>query len=194
MTPSSPGRLFPVIARVPDRYHPLVGRTKVQTLSRLAREALKRSCRISGLRLDKLPKNPKGAPLPVNGVYWSLTHKSEAVGAVAAPFPVGLDLEMVHPVNSTMMAKVANDGEWKLVEGDRLKNFFRLWTAKEAVLKAVGHGIVGLSRCRVVDVVDDALMVLEYDGVSWPVESFWRNDLVAAATPCDFLVQWTLAT
>lgn len=184
--------LYPVILPVPEAEQRLKGRDKVQALSRLARVALMQSCEKSGLRLNRLPKNDQGAPLPVNGVHWSLTHKSDMVGGVVAPLPVGMDLETIRPVNDALMNKVAAEAEWRLVEGDRQRNFFRFWTAKEAVLKAVGKGIGGLSRCRVTAVVDDHRLVLTYEGIDWPVVLFWFECHVAAITPHHLEVCWTL--
>lgn len=191
MTPAAT-QLFPVILPVPDDDQRLNGRDKVKALSRLARSALMKSCEKSGLHLDAFPKNEKGVPLPVGGVHWSLTHKTDVVGGVASLLPVGMDLETIRPVNDALLAKVADDGEWQLVDGDRQKAFFRFWTAKEAVLKAVGKGMVGLSRCRVVAIVDDTRMTLTYDETRWPVAHIWFDDHVAALTPHRLDVSWTI--
>jgi 4'-phosphopantetheinyl transferase len=156
--------------------------------------ALEKSCEQSGLYLGRLPKDEKGVPLPVGGVYWSVTHKSDVVGGVAAQLPVGMDLETIRPVSDALLAKVADGDEWLLVRGDRQKQFFRLWTAKEAVLKAVGQGMAGLSRCRVVRIVDDTRMTLVYEGTPWPVTHVWFGSHVAALTPHHFDVSWTYRT
>ena len=186
--------LHPVIVPVSGRDRALRGREKVARLSQLARSALRRSCRISGLRLDCLPKDEDGVPLPVAGVYWSLSHKSEVVGGVAAPAPVGFDLETLRPINAGLMDRVADANEWRLVDGERSeKNFFRFWTAKEAVLKAEGKGFAGLPRCRIVRVVDAVRMVLAFDARRWPVDHFWFDDHVAAITSHRFTVDWRVA-
>ena len=183
--------LHPVIVPVSGNDQMLRGREKVARLSQLARSALQRSCRISGLRLDCLPKDEDGVPLPVAGVYWSLSHKSEVVGGVAAPTPVGFDLETLRPINSGLMDRVADAEEWRLVDGKRTeKNFFRFWTAKEAVLKAEGKGFAGLPRCRIVRVVDAVRMVLAFDARRWPVAHLWFDDHVAAITSHRFTVDW----
>jgi len=184
-------QIFPVILPVSGADKRLKGRDKVKALSRLARSALMTSCEKSGLSLETFPKNDKGVPLPVGGVHWSLTHKSDMVGGVASLSPVGMDLEVIRPVNHALLAKVADDDEWRLVNGDRQHAFFRFWTAKEAVLKAVGKGMVGLSRCRVVAVVDDTRMTLAYDDTRWPVAHFWFDGRVAALTAQHFSVSWT---
>ena len=183
--------LYPVLLPVPQADQRLNGRDKVKALSRLARLALMKSCEKSGFCLDTFPKNEKGVPLSVGGVHWSLTHKPDMVGGVAARLPVGMDLETIRPVKDALLAKVAGEDEWQLVSGDRQKAFFRFWTAKEAVLKAVGKGMVGLSRCRVVEIVDDTRMMLTYDKTRWPVAHFWFEDHVAALTPHHFAISWT---
>jgi 4'-phosphopantetheinyl transferase len=185
-------QLFPVILPVSDADQRLHGRDKVQALSRLARSALITSCEKSGLHLDAFPKNEKGVPLPVGGVHWSLTHKSDMVGGVASLRPVGMDLETIRPVNEALLAKVADEREWQLVNGDRHRAFFRFWTAKEAVLKAVGKGMAGLSRCRVVATVDDCHMTLTYDETPWTVAHRWFDGHVAALTSHHLDVSWTL--
>ena len=183
-------RLFPVILPVPDADKRLNGRERVKALSRLARLALMRSCEQSGLHLDTFPKSETGVPLAVNGVHWSLSHKADMVGGVAALSPVGLDLETVRPVNDALLAKVADGDEWQLVGGDRQRAFFRFWTAKEAVLKAVGKGMAGLSRCRVLAVADDTRMTLSYGHDQWPVAHYWFDGHVAALTARHFSVAW----
>ncbi len=185
--------IFPVILPVSDAEQRLKGRDKVKALSRLARSALMRSCEKSGLHLNTFPKNEKGVPLPVGGVHWSLTHKPDMVGGVAARMPVGLDLETIRPVSDALLAKVAGADEWRLVGGDRQVNFFRFWTAKEAVLKAVGEGMAGLSRCRVLSVFSDTRMTLTFDGHRWPVAHFWFDGHVAALTAPHFSVSWNLS-
>lgn len=189
MTPAAP-RMFPVLQSVPAADQRLNGRPKVKALSRLARSALMKSCEKSGLYLSGFPKSETGVPLSVDGVHWSLTHKSAMVGGVASLSPVGLDLETIRPVNDALLAKVADEDEWRMADGDRQINFFRFWTAKEAVLKAVGTGIAGLSRCRVVEIVDHTRMTLAYRDTSWPVAHVWFDGHVAAVTPYDLTVSW----
>jgi 4'-phosphopantetheinyl transferase len=186
--------LYPVILPVPDADRRLKGREKVRVLSHLARIALKQSCRKSGFHLARFPKNAQGVPLPLNGIHWSLSHKSAVVGAVAAPFAVGIDLETIRPVSDGLLARVAGEDEWKLARQDRQMTFFRFWTAKEAVLKAVGKGIAGLPRCRVVEIADDTHMALTYEDIKWQVVHFLLGGHVAAVTPCHFDVSWTVST
>ncbi|GAB6906904.1 conserved hypothetical protein [Desulfosarcina cetonica] len=183
--------LYPVILPVSADQRGSDRRAMVKILSRLARVALTRSCQISGLRLDSFPKDADGVPLPVDGVHWSLSHKTDVVGGVAAPMPVGIDLETMRPVHAGLLDRVADAAEWAQLIGDPQRNFFRIWTAKEAVLKAVGKGFAGLSRCRVKSVEDETQMLLTFDAQPWPVRHHWFGDHVAAITVRDdFTVAW----
>ena len=184
--------IYPVILPVPAGDQVRSGREKVRSLSRHARAALRLSCEKIGLVLHALPKDAKGVPLPVGGVYWSLSHKTAIAGGVASPQPVGLDLETVRPVSRALLAKVADETEWRLADGKNKRAFFRFWTAKEAVLKAVGKGMTGLSRCKVVNIFDEARMTLTYENTRWPVAHIWFNGHVAALASRQFDIAWTI--
>lgn len=190
MRPST-DTICPVILPVSAVDQQRKGREKVKFLSRYARLALERSCAKSGLCLESLPKDDQGAPLPVDGVYWSLSHKSAIVGGVAATLPVGLDLETVRPVKQALLARVGDDAEWRLTGNRDAITFFRFWTAKEAVLKAVGKGMAGLSRCRIVEIKTPTRMILTYDNLPWPVEHRWLGDHVAAIAVQQGTLVWS---
>ena len=183
--------LQPVILKVPADIRATKGRPKVQALSQLARQATQQSARLTiGRDLKGFPKDSDGVPVPVKGIHWSLSHKSSLVAGIVAKVPVGIDVEIHRPVKAGMHTRIAGDDEWALAlqEGDGgvppEPLFYRLWTAKEAVLKAVGQGLVGLSRCRVDALPADLHMRLSYDGTPWEVLQRWYGaHLVALAFP-----------
>jgi 4'-phosphopantetheinyl transferase len=85
-------------------------------------------------------------------IHFNLSHSQErAVYAVTAVGPVGVDLEWVRPVeNLTQISRrYFSQEEMALLQRysgvAQAQMFFRLWTAKEAYLKAIG---VGLSQIR----------------------------------------------
>lgn len=184
--------LRPAVWRVPAeiRNHPPRGRAPL--LSRFAREAVLASARRSGLdffSLENLKKSGRGVPLPLQGWHWSLSHKTEFAAGVVAPFPVGIDLETPGPRHPGLFDKVGTEAEWECLGGRDWPRFFRLWTAKEAVLKALGVGLAGLGDCRLAS-ADGKRLILRSGGRRWTVETAAGEKFVAAVTPGDAGVSW----
>ncbi len=183
--------IHPVVLAVPEADRQLVMRPKVAALSRNARKALSLSARYSGVSLQRLDKAENGAPLPSDGVYWSLSHKEIYVAAVTSHMPVGIDIEQIKPVSDGVVKRTADQAEWDLAPQMDLPLFFRYWTAKEAVLKAVGKGLAGLDKCRVHRIVDDLHLILTYEGTAWTVAHHWiGQDHLVAITSDDVAIEW----
>jgi 4'-phosphopantetheinyl transferase len=144
------------------------------------------------VELGPLEKDARGAPLPFDGNFWSLTHKPEYVGGVVAPAVVGLDLDQVRPCSPALFRKTASEPEWALAGGGDPLTFFRYWTAKEAVLKTGGEGIKDLSRCRIARIESDARLYVDYAGVAWPVDQFFFDGHVASLANGGFRPEWLL--
>jgi len=186
-------RLYPVIIAVPGRIQNLQPAERNRFLSRHAREALRISAEKSRLQIGRLEKNSRGCPRPSDGVFWSLSHKEDFVGAVAADRTVGIDIEKVSPRSTDrLFQKVADEAEWALAGTPDWTLFHRYWTAKEAVLKAAGTGLTDLTECRVVEVVDPHRLRLEHRGTILPVEHYYFKNHLAAIVQCKPTIQWTL--
>jgi 4'-phosphopantetheinyl transferase len=183
--------LHPVALPVTPAQQALTGRAKVQALSQRARKAVHHSAALGAFVLGELNKDTDGVPLPSKGIYWSLTHKRTWVAGVAAPFAVGIDLETVRPVKEGLYQRVADDHEWALVGQANRQRFFRLWTAKEAVLKAEGLGIAGLGHCKIDTIVNDDTLHMAFDDRIWTVTHYRFADqqVMAVATKSADL-QW----
>jgi 4'-phosphopantetheinyl transferase len=183
--------IYPVILPVPTTARDLLPRQRVRFLSEHAREALRRSAERLQVELGPLEKDSRGAPLPFQGCFWSVTHKPDYVGGVLAPSPVGMDLEKIRPCSAALFRRTASDEEWALAEDSDCETlFFRYWTAKEAVLKTAGEGIKDLSRCRVRKVLDDTHLLVDYRGATWPVAQIVFDGHVASAAGRGIRVEW----
>lgn len=183
--------IHPVVWPVPTAEQHLKGRDKVASLRKQARLALALSARYSQVTLGPLEKTENGAPIPSNGIYWSLTHKDRYVAAVTSRSPVGIDIEQIAPVSEGVVRRTAGPAEWDLAPARDLVLFFRYWTAKEAVLKVVGTGLAGLERCRVAAIVDDLHLRLSYEGRLWTVEHHWvAQDHLVTVTSDDVDIEW----
>jgi len=186
-----PMTLFPVILPVAEELQKLSGKDKVDHLSRIAREALKLSAEKSGVTLGKLLKDEKGAPWPVNGNYWSLSHKPDYVAAVVSKDKVGIDIEEMRPRDELLFARVASDKEWELKEKS-WDTLFRYWTAKEAILKVIGIGISGLKTCRIISVPDENHITLDYNGQFFLVEQLRYKNHIVSVLKGDNQIDWII--
>ena len=184
--------VYPVILAVPDKDRQLTGREKVKNLSYHARRALEISAHKSRIQLEDLMKDKNGVPLPFVGNYWSLTHKPRYVGGVIASKQIGIDIEKIRPCSKALFRKTANDSEWSLSDSDPFKLFFRYWTSKESVLKASGTGIRDLSKCRIMQIIDDYNLIIDYGARKWRIEHLFFDEHVASVVKNDFFVKWTL--
>ena len=185
-------RIFPVILPVPLKVHRLKARERVAALSRLARQALEICSEKGHIQLGKLLKDTSGAPMPFDGHYWSLTHKPKYVGAVISLQKTGIDIEEVRTISDPMFKRVAGDGEWRLGGGRSEILFFRFWTAKEAVLKAEGVGMAGLSNCVVRQLWDRQHLEIAYRDKKYLIEQVYFNGHIAAVVKNKLDSQWTI--
>ncbi len=84
--------------------------------------------------------------LPGNELFFNLSHAGGyAALAVSSDVNLGVDIERLRPVEPGLSKQFFSGGEnealAKLDESDWLSGFFRIWTGKEAVVKAIGLGL-----------------------------------------------------
>jgi 4'-phosphopantetheinyl transferase len=183
--------LFPVVMPVIEAECNPSGKEAVDRLSRIAREALKVSAQKSRVKLGELLKDGNGVPCPVDGVYWSLSHKPKYVAALVSNDKVGIDIEEMKPRTESLFARVAGDAEWELKEKS-WDTLSRYWTAKEAVLKVIGVGIGGLRTCRITSVLDDNHITLDYRGRLFLVEQLRHNNHIVSVLKGDNEIDWII--
>ncbi len=190
-----PNRIIhPVILAVPVDVKSYKPRDRVKFLSRHARLALEKYAEISGISIDRLEKDDNGVPLPFNGIYWSITHKSQYVGGVVAPTPIGLDIERIRECSRGLFAKTAGDREWALTNPEKISllTFFRFWTSKEALVKTSGSGLKDLLKCQITRIIDDRHLIIHYLDKEWLIEHFYFEHHIASITQDSYQIDWTL--
>ncbi len=159
-----------------------------------ARKALQRCAELCHAPATGWTKNELEVPQPNEGFYWSISHKRKWATAVIAEGPVGIDIEAIIPRTRRLHDHLAGDREWELMSDRSWHSFFRMWTAKEACLKANGVGIAHLLECRLQSIIDDQHVVLEYEDRFWPIEQFYHDDHVVAVTAEPDTVRWHIET
>jgi 4'-phosphopantetheinyl transferase len=185
--------IYPVILSVPDPYKRLAAREKVLKLSEHARKALAESSQKSGFLIKHLCKDENGMPLPCNGTFWSITHKTDYVAGVCALNKTGIDIEKIKHCSKALFKKTAHDDEWALAQTeDSFKLFFRYWTAKESVIKADGNGIKDLLRCRITRIIDDTHLMVYFNNKDWHIEHVYFDGHIASVVKNSQTVQWII--
>lgn len=122
---------------------------------------------ISGFSLTDIVYPESGKP------YWfaaqscmdfNITHSADLVMvALGLQTRLGLDAEKIRPLKSLAFKSVMQAEELARI-AQQPEIFFRLWSIKEAVVKAAD--CAGLSRMREVDIVADG-SAAELDGYRW---------------------------
>jgi 4'-phosphopantetheinyl transferase len=120
---------------------------------------------------------------------FSLSHAGDqALIAVGGTAPLGVDLELVRPVaelDDIARTHFASEEHATLVdarEPERTQRFFRIWTRKEAYLKAIGVGVgPRLPRVAVSADARDARLLRDDDAPDAPRQ--WSVCDLALATP-----------
>lgn len=121
-----------------------------------------------------------GAPLPVDGLHFSLSHSADlAVFAIASGRRVGVDVEVpAGGVDAVASAFHADERRWVagFAGGQRDHATLRIWTAKEAYLKALGVGLLRpLDAFAVVPHDNEALALRDPDdaeaATSWMLQA-----------------------
>jgi len=186
--------LYPVILSVS---HPasdkLSGREKNALLQRTARQALSLSAQRSGVKLGTLSKDERGAPIPIDGVYWSLSHKTYCVAAVVSGERIGIDVEELRPRSSRdLFTYLAAPDEWRLCPDPGWDLFFRYWTAKEAATKATGAGLKDFRVCKVIAIPDERHLVLDYEHRLWNIEHYWYQNHIISLVADSRPIQWAV--
>ena len=98
----------------------------------------------------KLVAGPNGKPAladPDGKIHFNASHTDGfGVIAIGAQGPVGIDVEQIRPIDVAAFSQRILSPQERLEysaieESERLGAMFRYWTAKEAVIKAMGMGL-----------------------------------------------------
>lgn len=141
--------------------------------------------------------------LPDEALHFNISHTADELLIAVGNIPdIGIDIEITRPRHGMdgLAARCFSAVEleaWQSLPAEaRLAAFYRLWTKKEAFVKAVGRGIaLGLERCEVQIQPDGQLLRIPAEFGSagdWLVTelSLAADKMAALATPkCGFTLQ-----
>lgn len=89
--------------------------------------------------------NEHGKPYIENGPYFSISHCKQGIAVAIDDQPIGIDIEGIRHADADLIERTMNEEE-RVGMDDR--KFTRLWTQKEAIVKAQGVGIVSFEQLQ----------------------------------------------
>ncbi|MEZ4567162.1 MAG: 4'-phosphopantetheinyl transferase superfamily protein [Desulfobacterales bacterium] len=181
--------IYPVILEVSLKNRKLTGREQVAFLQKHARQAVAVSARRGSVDLPAFEKDSRGAPLPetassgpspINRNMWPVWWRKRRPGLI---------LKKIRPVRAGLFERITDESERQL--GPLSDEFFyRFWTAKEAVLKATRMGLAGLSRCKIIRILDADVLEVAIDGIKWRVTHRIYDHHLISVTSDDHAIDW----
>lgn len=124
-----------------------------------------------------------------------MTHKIDFVGGMVSTKPAGIDIELIKEVPGSLFKRIIDAGERRVFDHyDSRTAFFRAFTSKEAVLKTTGEGIKGLSKARIIKVMDKNNLIVDYHKKKYWVENFYFENYLASVVSDRIKVEWTINT
>ncbi len=126
------------------------------------------------------------------GIRFNLSHSEGLfVCAIARDVEVGVDLERVDSgsdvIETAPVILSASERCWfdRLAPADRVLALYRVWTRKEAFLKAAGVGLtIAPDTFSVVSALGSDLPTVALDGRAWALHSFEPAEHHAGAIAC----------
>ena len=95
-------------------------------------------------RLTDLYYNEYNCPLWSNDILFNIAHSGNVVAcAFSDELKIGLDIEKIRELNLNNFDYILNELDHQNIEKaiNRYEAFFKIWTIKEAVTKALGKGL-----------------------------------------------------
>ena len=175
----------------------LLPECRLQKLNRMKTAESKRQCIAAGLLLEyglreygicgkdvTFLENSDGKPyiLEYPKLFYNLSHSGEYVALVMSQFPVGIDIEKLRCGQEKLVKRFFSEEETnRLMEDYDDDSFTKVWTRKEAFIKACGIGmrmpLDGFSTITDVIQINEKMPVkMRMDNLVHYVKSYQVND------------------
>ena len=115
-----------------------------------------RGLEIRGSRVESIWQyNEHGKPYIEGGPYFSISHCKEGIAVAIDDKPIGIDIEAIRHAEEDLIERTMNAEEVERIRGLEIRGledreFTRLWTQKEAIVKAQGVGIVSFEQLQTI--------------------------------------------
>ena len=92
--------------------------------------------------------NEHGKPFIEGGPFFSISHCKTGIAVAVSDEPIGIDVEHIRTADKSLIERTMNADEQQHIQSDR--DFTRLWTQKEAVVKWQGTGIESFEQLQTI--------------------------------------------
>ena len=96
---------------------------------------------VFGPRVGDMVYEEGGKPYLADGPFFNISHSGEYVVLAVSEKPVGVDIEKLGQYKEKLARRCCTDEELLWLEAQDKSEFYRLWTGKESIMKAVGKGL-----------------------------------------------------
>ena len=104
-------------------------------------------CHFTELNMQQLEfaVNPYGKPFLINDphIHFNISHAGYYVTCVVANEPVGIDIEIIKPIELRIAERFFTSEEVAyIMSSEHMKRFYEIWTKKESRIKLEGKGLL----------------------------------------------------
>lgn len=95
-------------------------------------------------QIEEIYYTSEGRPIIQGDFDFNISHSGDYVVCVfSTKHQVGIDIERMKPISLELLSDYFNPNEWKEIQysQNREESFYKLWTKKEAIVKADGRGL-----------------------------------------------------
>ena len=111
--------------------------------------------------------NEHGKPYLEGGPYFSISHCKAGIAVAIDDAPIGIDIETIRHANEDLVERTMNEKERLGIRELGMREFTRLWTQKEAIVKAEGTGIYSFEQLQTI-----------LDNEHWTLDTFEKDNYI----------------
>ncbi len=115
--------------------------------------------------IGTLEKDEEERPVPIyikkKAYYWSVSHSFHYVAFSLSDTLTGIDIAEIEARDDTLFATHSEE-EYRILWGVSWLNFYRLWTAKEAIIKASGWKLDDMSEIELREISEDSISIFGF--------------------------------
>lgn len=109
-------------------------------------------------------KNGKPFYFPPSNIHFNVSHSGDWSVCALSSLPVGVDIEMVQPIDINIARVCFTENEYETMSGfvdisDQFNYFYDIWTIKESYLKATGSGFSKAPDSFGTEIINDQILL-----------------------------------